>query len=87
MKDVNYKNKTHCQWQGLYFFCSGHYKEITDLPTVGWPLQFSGTFCNILKSHIIINLIQKWNTENKVYCLLRGTVTLKHSNISICGLR
>ena len=35
-------------------FCTGEYKEITDLRTLGWPIQINWTFLNILKSRIII---------------------------------
>ena len=38
---------------GHSFFCSGHYKEISDLRTLGWPIQFSGTFSDIPRSRII----------------------------------
>ena len=53
MKDVNYKHKTRCQWQQSYIFRSSEYKEITDLRTLGWPIQINWTFWNILTSRII----------------------------------
>ena len=45
--------KPRCQWQRSYIFRSGEYKEITDLRTLGWPIQINRTFLNILKSRII----------------------------------
>ena len=37
-------------------FRSGEYQEMTDLRTLGCPIQINGTFWNILKSRIIIYL-------------------------------
>ena len=49
------KHQTRCQWWSL-LFRSSEYKEITDLRTLGWPIQINGTFWNILGSCIINRL-------------------------------
>ena len=55
------KHKPRCQWWSL-LFRSSEYKEITDLRTLGWPIQINWTFLNILKSRIIRYLVQFLST-------------------------
>ena len=43
--------------RGSLSFRRGHYQEISDLRTLGWPIQTNGTFWNILKSRIIKQVI------------------------------
>ena len=39
-----------------------NYKEISDLWMLGWPIQFNGTFCNIMRSRIIsLHKTAAWN--------------------------
>ena len=44
----------------LFFAAAPHYKEVSELRTLGWPSQINGTFGNILKGRILSTGIYIW---------------------------
>src|SRR4029434_5430941 len=81
---VTLNDRTTCgmmkDGQRSLHFRSSECKEITDLRTLGWPIQTNGTFWNILKSRII-----SCNNDHRCKLLIPQSYVRDHSG-SNCKL-